>query len=86
MSRSPRLLLAACCIAGPLAAQVPATPAAAAAPITAIRVGRLIDPESGTAASNQVLESICIHAAKLSSTGFRSDSNADCSIDCRIKL
>ena len=55
MSRSPRLLLAACCIAGPLAAQVPATPAAAAAPITAIRVGRLIDPESGTAASNQVL-------------------------------
>lgn len=41
-------------VAAPLAAQV-AVPAPAPAPITAIRAGKLVDPERGTVASNVVL-------------------------------
>ena len=38
-----------------LAAQQPATPAQPASKVTAIRAGRLVDPDRGTAAANQII-------------------------------
>src|SRR5262245_43171527 len=50
--RSHRALLALALLSTSTLAQAPTQPAA---PITAIRAGRLIDPETGTVATNQVI-------------------------------
>ena len=55
-------LLLVCALAGMAAAQPQSTPA----PITAVKAGRLIDPETGTAATNQV---IIIEGEKIRAVG-----------------
>lgn len=68
MMKRVLMVAVAALVAVPLYAQRPATPAAgAAAPkITAIKAGRLIDPETGTVATNQV---IVIEGEKIKDVG-----------------
>ena len=54
MKRTLAFLVAAFLVTSAVAAQ-PQAPAQPAAPVTAIRAGRLIDPDTGTAATNQII-------------------------------
>lgn len=63
---SPFVLAVSCFGVGVAAGQAPVAPAARPLPITAVKAGRLLDPETGSAATNQV---IIIEGEKIKAVG-----------------